>query len=525
MTKAPKLPGRERDLLVEIVTVLKFYELGRTDDDKTFLAPRNSADHAVFLGSRGKRELAATFYAEYGCAAGRTATDEAWATLEGIAGTQPPTTLPMRVAREADDDIEAIHVDLGYSRLALIYPGSWEPWHRQQGVMFRRSKAMREMVDPVRGGDATRLFELLNVAPANRDLFLAWVASSFIPDIPHPIAVLRGEQGAAKSSTARCVSRLIDPCIASTQKPPRSEEEWAHACSARWLVSVDNVSNVPEWWSDALCRTVTGDGWLRRQLYTDDEVTVSAWRRVVLLNGITLGASLRPDLAERLILFNLDRPAQWLTETEVDATLDAIAPSVLGGLFDMLALTLEELAEIEPIRDLRMADFATYLAAFDKANGTDALNSYRRQVAEAFDEALAADPLAGAVLSMMEGRDEWAGTSADLKRMLDAHRPIDDGYWPKTAHHLSTALTRSAPSLRRAGIEWHRPERQGRGRICRMERISECVTGGTGGAYLPSVAFKEREEEIEKRNIGEPSAPSAPTAPTGSEPINAGELF
>jgi len=30
-----------------------------------------------------------------------------------------------------------------------------------------------------------------------------------------------------------------------------------------------HVSSVPAWWSDALCRAVSGDGDVRRRLYTE----------------------------------------------------------------------------------------------------------------------------------------------------------------------------------------------------------------------------------------------------------------
>lgn len=62
------------------------------------------------------------------------------------------------------------------------------------------------------------------------------------------------------------------------------------------MVALDNVSLIEPWLSDALCRAVTGDGLVRRALYTNSDVSVLAFRRAVLLNGISL-AGLRGDLA------------------------------------------------------------------------------------------------------------------------------------------------------------------------------------------------------------------------------------
>jgi hypothetical protein len=48
----------------------------------------------------------------------------------------------------------------------------------------------------------------------------------------------------------------------------------------------------------------------KRKLYTDDDIHVKAFRRCVVLNGVTLGGMLRPDLLERTMAFDLEvRPS------------------------------------------------------------------------------------------------------------------------------------------------------------------------------------------------------------------------
>jgi len=73
-----------------------------------------------------------------------------------------------------------------------------------------------------------------------------------------------------------------------------------YACS-RWLKSrarttttqilasspsFDNVSGVPAWLSDALCRLASGGSLAVRQLYTDDTEVLFEAARPMLLNGI-----------------------------------------------------------------------------------------------------------------------------------------------------------------------------------------------------------------------------------------------
>jgi hypothetical protein len=48
---------------------------------------------------------------------------------------------------------------------------------------------------------------------------------------------------------------------------------------------LDNLSTVPDWLSDSICRAVTGDGDVRRKLYTDGEHAVFSFRRAVAITS------------------------------------------------------------------------------------------------------------------------------------------------------------------------------------------------------------------------------------------------
>ena len=64
------------------------------------------------------------------------------------------------------------------------------------------------------------------------------------------------------------------------------------------VLAFDNVSGLPPWLSDALCRIASGGGFSTRQLYTDaDEVLFEAQRPIVV-NGIEDFVT-RADLADQ----------------------------------------------------------------------------------------------------------------------------------------------------------------------------------------------------------------------------------
>jgi hypothetical protein len=99
---------------------------------------------------------------------------------------------------------------------------------------------------------------------------------------------------------------LLDPGPAPLRTGPRDLPDWIVAASGSRVVGLDNVSGMPPWLSDTLCRSVTGEGLVRRALFTDDDLSVLFFRRVVVLNGIDLGIG-RGDLADRMIVAELER--------------------------------------------------------------------------------------------------------------------------------------------------------------------------------------------------------------------------
>ena len=92
--------------------------------------------------------------------------------------------------------------------------------------------------------------------------------------------------GSAKTTLAGMLRALVDPNVAPLRALPRDDRDVFIAASNGHLLAFDNVSGLPYWLSDTLCRLATGGGFATRQLYTDaDEVLFDAARPIVL-NGI-----------------------------------------------------------------------------------------------------------------------------------------------------------------------------------------------------------------------------------------------
>ena len=226
------------------------------------------------------------------------------------------------------------------------------------------------------------------------------------------------------------------------------------------------MSAIPEWFSDALCRAVTGDGDVRRRLYSDGDYHVIAFRRAVVVNGIDLGA-VRDDLAERLLTVQLDRITEDHRgrESDLERRWEAAHPRLLGAVLDLAVQVLAARDTCCPARLPRMADFAHTLATVDRVLGTDGLDRYRGQAEDTAADAVGSDPVLKAIKATII--TPWEGTGAELLDAITAHDVKPPKGWPGTAKAMTGELRRKAPTLRRLGWTVDDLGRGGKGKVLR----------------------------------------------------------
>ena len=172
-------------------------------------------------------------------------------------------------------------------------------------VRFRRPAGMLPLPVPERGGYIETLDSFLNLS--SRDdfvLVVAWLLAALRSGGPYPLLAISGEQGSAKTVLSKLLKALIDPNAAPVRALSREERELMIAANNGYLLAFDNISGLPHWLSDALCRLATGGSFAVRQLYTDDEEVLFEAARPILLNGIEEVVS-RPDLGDRAIFLTL----------------------------------------------------------------------------------------------------------------------------------------------------------------------------------------------------------------------------
>ncbi|MFF2187274.1 ATP-binding protein [Streptomyces sp. NPDC058155] len=451
------------------------YELFMSEDGRPYGVKIDGANIALPLrGRAGLRSQLARIYTDDndGSVPSQSALADAMTVLEGVAASAEPRIPHVRVARDGD----SIVVDLATAdgRCVVISPDGWQRVARSP-VLFRRSGAMKPLPEPLADGDGLpKLRDLLNTSDEGFRLLVGWLVATFIPDLPHPILTFRGEQGTGKSKGAAMVIGIIDPSGAPKRTAPRDIKSWATQAFNSWALCLDNVSIIADWLSDALCRAVTGDGIVDRALYTDDDVVVLEFRRVLAMTTIDAGA-LAGDLAERLLTIelNLIPDHKRREEAELDAVYADAHASILASLFELLSQVLKVLPDVRLTERPRMADFARVLAAVDQVQGWNTLESYKSSARDAVADVLDGEPFAQAVVALVDSAGP-EGVTLTAQELLDAVHAPDrlPKKWPKDSTRAAGQLKRLAPALRTVGVDVDDSQRQPKGNRSRLYQLT-----------------------------------------------------
>lgn len=366
----------------------------------------------------------------------------------------------------ADADWRVVRIDSTGWRVEKVSP-----------VKFQRFSHMAAQVEPKAGGSLDDLWKFVNVADGrDRRLVAAWLDAALIHDIPRPVLALVGDQGSAKTTTARMLTALVDPSNAALVKA-KDESELIQVLAHHYLAVFDNMSSLSEALSDILSRAVTGEGFTKRQLYTDSDDVVFSYRRLVVVTGIGLVIS-KPDLLDRSIIVSIERIPEHerKEEKELAASFERVRPQLVGVLFDRLSGAIREYERTKPARLPRMADFAHWAMSAMAGQGSDPrqfLSDYSANVERQNEEALAGSEVATVLLAFLDSREGWEGQPHDLYFVLKdkaKEMRIPDKSFPGNAATVGRRLREIRPNLVALGwkvafMDAERPRRIVIGRI------------------------------------------------------------
>ena len=456
----------QRDDLIDLAADAELFHDPQGIPYATFVVGSHRETHR--LTSRGFKEwLAHRYYREHGGSANSQAVQDACTALAGRARYDGPDH-PVFIRLAEQDGV--IYLDLCDAawRVVEIDADGWRIV-TDAPVRFRRTKGMLALPTPDDGGTLVTLRRFFNLPDADWVLIVAWLIAAFRPRGPYPILGFRGEQGSAKSTRARMLRSLVDPNAAALRTMPRDERDLMIAATNSWTLALDNISTLPPWISDALCRLSTGGGFATRELYADEDETILDAQRPLILNGISDFAT-RSDLLDRLIGIDLPRipDDERQSEEALWLAFEQARPAILGALLSAASMAIRNLPTTHLDAMPRMADFALWVTAAAPALGWQPdtfLDAYAVNRAGTHEFIVEASPFAATLIEFVKNqREPWEGRASALLAALNER--ADEATrkqrgWPADATRLSSDLRRIAPNLRAIGlaVEWGRSKR------------------------------------------------------------------
>jgi len=406
----------------------------------------SSQDYKSFLVKR--------FFKETKKAPSKDSINQAVGVLEALAQYEGEE---INVAKRCTKKDNAIYYDLGDKQWTFIKitKNGWESDNSGQ-ILFTRRKTMKEQVLPEKYDDISILNKHCRFkTDEDKVLHIVSIITKFLP-IGNPIVVYHGEKGASKTTTMRMDRSIVDPSARDVISMPKSGTDLSLVLHNNYLPCFDNIDSISAEKSDILCTAATGGGFSRRKLYTDDEETIYEYKVPVILNGINVVAT-RPDLLDRSLLLGLERISEdeRKEESEVWEEFNRDKPKMLGAIFSTISKAMDIYPNVKLSKLGRMADFTRWGYAIAEACGIGGerfLNAYLDNQYKANDEAVSSNPIAVAIVRLMEKTQSFEGSASKLLEVLNSiaeEEKIDtqSRLWAKEPNVLSRRLNELKSNL------------------------------------------------------------------------------
>lgn len=333
-------------------------------------------------------------------------------------------------------------------------------------VKFKRYKHMKEMVFDLDAKikDIDLLWKYIPIHEEDKKVLAPHIALLLIPDIPYAMLIVYGSQGSGKSFCLKLLRQIIDPSSLKLLSLAKDKTELYQQLGHHYLPIFDNVTSLNKEYSDLFCKVVTGEGFSKRQLYTDDDDVIYNFIRKLGFNGINLAGE-EPDFLDRSVPINLSRIPRSArkTEAQILKEFEKDRPKITGAIFKIIQKTIPLVPKIETETKLlpRMADYAIWCEAASQVLGADPgvfIDNFFGKIDGLNKEAIEANPIASSIIEFMKDKKEWDGVSSQFLNQLNqvadnlqinTRQPI----WPKSPNILRRKINDIKSNLEDSGLQ------------------------------------------------------------------------
>jgi len=334
--------------------------------------------------------------------------------------------------------------------------------------IFTRKQQQNPQVMPKKG-DGTALDKLLNlfrIQELDRPIFKIHLITMLLEKHPIPIMIVHGEHGSSKSTITRSVAKILDPAAMNVVSIPKTVADLALLFNNQYVTNFDNVSEITQEISDMMCRAITGEGFRKRKLYTDDTEIIWNYKRKIIINGITPSFDY-PDFKDRSILYETTpvREDERISEEEFQARFNKLLPFVLDEIFTILsqALLMYRRIKKEINTKLRMADFTVFgecISRMLKNTDFSFVKAYREKLDMDSLKMVDSYPIIEYIIEIMDTKNKLEVSVQDLFSEINdmaLKKPLDtfskEIEFPKAPNQLSIQINQLKSTFRRHDLE------------------------------------------------------------------------
>lgn len=330
---------------------------------------------------------------------------------------------------------EEIYYQLSEEKLVKIDGKKYEVIDNDS-PMFRWHKNMLKQTLPQRSNanHLKDIFEFINIDKEQKLIFMVYLISLFIPNIPKPILVLSAERGSGKTTATKLIKSLVDPSLLETTKLPYNEVDLSQVLDHSALINFDNISNISHKQSDILCRAYSGEAIMTRQLYSNDDEFILKYKRAIIINGIDCPIN-KSDLMDRTIIIDLKRivPTARRTESSIYKQWEEKKPQLLHNIFEVISKSIQIHSNTKLDELQRFADWQEWGYAIAEAIqtnlGTKFLQDISKVVARQNEEVIDNNVYIQVVMQFMSDKGVWKGTT---KELCDSLKLLESTYDTRT---------------------------------------------------------------------------------------------
>jgi hypothetical protein len=403
--------------------------------------------------------------------------------IEHMTGAALSERYRQRVFLRIGENVDNLYIDLGDERgkIVEVTDAGWRLKH-DAPIRFYRPHGMKPLPEPMATNE--KLEDLIAPFASTRNrndriMLLSWLIGAFKAEGPYPVLVVQSEQGTGKSSLCDLLRSLVDPNKALSRGQPKNQDELVIAAKNSRVVALDNLSAIPDWMSDCMCRIASGGGVGKRQLYSNTDEVLYSIQRPQVMNCID-DLLTRGDLLSRTIMVDLApiTAVNRQTSERYWTNFRDAWPMIFGAILNVIVEAKRNWPTATIGSGSRLGDWCKWMNAAERGLGWEE-GTFNRAYAENQERtrvaAMDAQPVATEIVHLLKRVRKWEGTAKTLLDQLNigadwSVRKLST--WPGSAQSLSGALKRLTTDLRGAGIDVVTGERLKNANRDRWIRIS-----------------------------------------------------